>query len=992
MIQLELYIREIVRFLRTMTIKNEYFKEQMEESYASDAFKGKYPDELHPYYRHLLGKSSYESFNEFRSVAGIPDTVSDAQIAVDYGFDYVKVLEDGSAPITYCTINGIRVLLRSDIVSIDGVNYRVYPNCVYYYGQICPVKILYKEYDELMVISSIDTHEIVPFNSYTLKTKRHQKTASLYRMPSRYYTKLCSKYPLSMDMIKAIVYPVPSLDACVNAPNYGLISCDLTQLKENERTSLYTRVLDILAMIQRRWDVPDFTYEELYALSIQAKIWNVLLLALMEQRVANIRTSAAHEYHIWEYLKSHGLDDYSDVLNEKQTLFLYRNFPYILRNRGSDFNLVLLAHKLLSDWNIVITGKNVLQTSNDFQETCKASPTIDSIVVGKTVLDELREIDNNDINYLNKTIKFSDELNAFDYRQSDLQQMQAGTIETLQSTYEKEQEAGLEYQLDPLFQRSTTQQTRQFSYTPHTSFVTKLLEISKETTSTLFQQIYARFITESLLYRTAIGQADYMVSIIPEGMSYSINLEVKDAIGLVWFCALRELGWFDNDAAKPYPYMYLTVPYKEKFDPIPETFFWNNQEHQTLEILRCLPTKFTLISDELPVELTGEFEIVDTSAAWEEWTWKNQSEITIRFKTDGYNRYWVLKTPTVELRADFRYPYHGWKYQEFVWKYGTSTYSSIVKLDSYEYLLDAIMPNYETYTYEELIELIHNQTLGYIQIYRELHGSDWSRQHTGVTDIIKQRTVNEVVKLELFNGLSFKEFIDLNADLKEVINRIEGNAEDVARTEYAKLGNSIIKVLFPIETEYIEDNAGVSLNRFNRLKELFINLCSYNITFLEGSVGASDSTLTLTSYITQDYDYGEYGFNSKYFIDTGSLSVAYEHVFYEYFCGFGIGSTILMEPPKTPYWIGDTIDHNAISYDNTTITDPETSEDKVIGHSIVRNTDGDDNVINQTDPNIVVCVVPSCYHNIVSISVSNIETLPITTTKKTSKSRRKSTK
>lgn len=985
MIQLELYIREIIRFLRTVTIKNNYFKQQMEDTYVSDTFKGKLPDELHPYYRRLLGKCSYESFNEFRQTAGIPDTVSDAQIAVDYGFDYVA-LPANSEQVTTITIAGLRIVLRSDLVTINDTLYRVYPNCVWYYGQICPVKILYKKYDELMTVNSIDTHTIIPFNRHILTSREHQKTASLYRMPSRYYSKICDKYPLMADVIKAIVYPVPSLEACVSAENYSLISCDLSQLRDNERSTMYTCVLDTLSLIKRRWDVPDFVYEDLYALSMQAKIWDTLLLALMKQRVVNIRTSAAHDYHIWEYLKSHGLDDYSDVLNKNQALFLYRNFPYLLRNRGSDFNLILLSYKLLSEWNIEIVGKNLLQTSENFKDTCKTSPVIDSVVVGESVLKRLHEIDDNDLEYLNKTLKFKDELNSFDYRSSDLQQMQHGTIESLTTLYDKERDNKLEYQEDDLFARSTAEQTRQFTNMPHTSLVTKVLEISKSTVSTLFKQIYARFMTESLLYRAAIGQADYMVSFIPDGMSYSVNLTVKDAIGLVWYCALKETGWFTNEDAKSYPYIYLTVPYKTSFNSIPEIFKWYNLEHNTTDILRYIPTKFTLESEDLPSSFSGEYSVVDKNVPSEEWEWTNSSgSVVFGFTTDGVERKWVLKTSTHTLEADFRYPYFGWKKQEIVWKQGTSEYKSVVTLSEYEYLLDNIMPNRVTGSYDDLINLLHEQALGYIRIYRELHGSDWSRQHTGVLDIIQDRTINEVVKLELFGGLSFKEFIETNADIKEIINRIDNNAESAIVTEYAKLGNSVLKVLFPLDTDYLEDNAGVSMMRFNRLKELFINLCSYNVSFLDGSIGSTDTTTTLTSFVTQDYDYGETVKCLKNYINPESMSLVYEIGMNSHICEIDIESAVVVDPPVGNFYIGDTYTKQAENYYNdrrTYIDESGVERDRIHDISYELDPIVTDNMIFDSTDHMLMSIT-TCIHDIVgTIFVPDVQVEEVATTKK----------
>ena len=925
MIQIELYIKEITRFLRTMTLKNDYFKDQMEETYGADAFKGHYPDHLHPYYRHLLGKPSYASLSEFRKIAEIPDTVTDGEIAVTYGFDYVKIPDERSPDerkkeITYTTINGLNIMLTSYPVKINsdgeidnenGDPYKVYPNCVYYYGDICPVRALYSRFDELMVVNSLDTsdREVVPFNSHLFTSNRYKKTASMYRMPNRYYTKLCANYPRNVDLIKAIVYPVPSLAACVDAKNYSIISCDLTQLRENERASMYNCLLNTLSMIRVRWDVPDFVYEDLYALDIQAKIWNVLLLALMNQRVKNIRTSAAHEYHVWEYLKSHGVGDYSDVLSLNQTIYLYRNFPYFLRSRGSDFNLILLSHKLLSEWNITLFGKNVLQTTPintsdtdiKFTEVCRTSPCIDSVVVGKNTLAELRRIDRNDENYLNKTMKFSDELSSFDYQSNDIQQNQSGSLETLKSIYKKEQNVGIEYQNTYLFDHSTEKQTSYFTNTPHTTFTTKLLEIAKEPVSEVLKQVYARFVTETLLYRVAIGQADYYISVVPDESQYAINLSIRDAIGMVWFCALKELGLYDKNCAI-YPYVYLTVPYKSQFSSIQNTYRWANKTHSTKNILHIIPSVFTLKSDNLPVEFCGDYTLTNASDSRENWVWTNANSAVIKFDVaDSLNR-WSLKWSAqsgqpIELTADYKLSYNDWEYQELVWKMNGETYESQLILKSFEYLMDRFMPNGIPDSHVDLANLIHEQALGYVQIYKELHGSDWSRQHTGVTDIVQSRTVNEVVRIDFFDGETFEEFISSNTDLKDAIEKIEGNATPIARSEYAKLGNRILQAIFPVKSEYLDDNSGVSVGRFTRLKELLVSLCSYNITYIEDSAVLSESSLALTSFVTQDYDFGKSSFSSKYFIDTASLSVYYGQRIDDRVSPICINSTITDIPP-----------------------------------------------------------------------------------------------
>lgn len=915
MIRIELYIKEITRFLSTMTIKNNYFKDQMEDQWVADAYKGVIPDSAHPYYRHLMGEYILKDLKTFRENTGHTyDDMSDDEI---------------------CDLFGISLTTNIG-------------------GTIVQNRELYSMFDELIVINSVDTKQPVPFTKKMLSSRQHQKTATLYKMPSRYYEKIRTRYSGQADLIKAIVYPVDSLVSCVNAPNYGLISCDLTQLKENERSSMYSCVCETLAVIQRRWDVPEFVYEDLYALSIQAKIWDILLLALMEQRVKNIRTSAAHEYHIWEYLKSKGYDDYSDVLSLKQAVFLYRNFPYLLRNRGTERNLLLLAHKLLSDWDIVINHKNLLQqTSCDadsflarhdhkypdhmrdvtktgsekllMTESCETFPVIDSVEIGKTVLDKLRTIDNLDDNpfttYHNKTLKFKDELDALDDQVNDLQEMSLGEVETLEDTFQSERDSGIEYQNDNLFERSSKNQRTQFTRTPHTYLPTKLLEITKAETSSLFQQIYARFVTESLIYQTAVKDIDHYISFIPDGLSYSIDITVKEAISLVIYCTLKETGNYVDGMGLSSKHL-LTMPYKTSFPDIREEYIWRGRKQKTKNALNIVPYRITLSSKYLDDKYKGEYYLSNPDTERVDWTWNNSQGSSLQCHEEYGEYHWTLSNGTFVMRSTFCTPYSNWHSWDMSWEYGSNKYGSTIVVDDYEYVIDKYMPlDYDqvlgctwynlqfidgTNEYEKIVELINAQAEGYIKIYREIHGSDWSRQRAAAHQIMTDRMYNGVVELDLMDGKSFDDFITTaSGDLKTVLNKIESEPEEVRRTEYAKFGNSIIRALLPIESEYFLDNAGVAANRFKRLKELFTNLCSYNITFLEGSIGAEDYSMIAPGYVTQDiFEIGT-GWKLTDQIDVcdiGPLVMRHtEFLPLEQICG---GSMVVQQPPNTPFYLG----------------------------------------------------------------------------------------
>jgi hypothetical protein len=101
-------------------------------------------------------------------------------------------------------------------------------------------------------------------------------------------------------------------------------------------------------MFRVRWDVREFSYEEYYPITQWAALWATLPVVIIGQRVANLKTSSTHSSHIWEYLTSNGLGDYRSVLTRDQELFLYKNIQYIIKNRGKDGTLSILADHLLN--------------------------------------------------------------------------------------------------------------------------------------------------------------------------------------------------------------------------------------------------------------------------------------------------------------------------------------------------------------------------------------------------------------------------------------------------------------------------------------------------------------------------------------------------------------------------------------------------------------------------------------------------------------------
>ena len=374
MVKLELYIREITRFLRTVTLKNKYFADQMRVNWVNPKYQDKLSLLDHPYYAHLAGRYilSENGFETVREQLGIPTKNRCAEIAriierphAYLDSDYAKAISD----FDYCkNLLGYPYLSHTSLDEkiVDYMNYKYgLVKMIFVDGELISTDRVYTRFDEVPIVYSFDTKKKIPFTAKYINSIEQRKTRATYKIPSMYYDKLIQEYHNECDIIKNVLYPIKcSITEAFNADNYDILGYDLSLLEEGERTSLYMAMVDKLNVIKRRWDVSAFTYEELYALSMQAKVWSVLMLELFKQRIMNIRTSEVHSYHLWNYLISKGVGDYSDVLSHKQALFLYKNYPWIHRHLGSDHNLLLLTHKLLYEHNLTVHDKVVLQETD----------------------------------------------------------------------------------------------------------------------------------------------------------------------------------------------------------------------------------------------------------------------------------------------------------------------------------------------------------------------------------------------------------------------------------------------------------------------------------------------------------------------------------------------------------------------------------------------------------------------------------------------------
>lgn len=217
----------------------------------------------------------------------------------------------------------------------------------------------YHPTDTLMYINSLDTGEKVLFSKETLDA--HVKTRTYYRFDTIYYTELCNRYPDQIDLIKNILYPCDDVHRAYYSKNCTILGYDKKNeyLESTEQEYLISKLQEFLTYIDTRWYYDFLKNENYFYWAFWALLWYIIPNLLYAFRVEAIKTPYAHTWHIWQYLMSKGLDDYSDALDRDQTMFLYKNIDYIMQNVGKQSTLIILVENLLSVLGVGLYGKDI---------------------------------------------------------------------------------------------------------------------------------------------------------------------------------------------------------------------------------------------------------------------------------------------------------------------------------------------------------------------------------------------------------------------------------------------------------------------------------------------------------------------------------------------------------------------------------------------------------------------------------------------------------
>lgn len=218
-----------------------------------------------------------------------------------------------------------------------------------YYKNVCGE---YFPTDTMMQVRSSDTLELIDFTKENLQV--HRNTALDYQYGTRQYQELVSLYPMQVQLILGIIYPV-DMQTLIDAPDNSIVGWGPAFVESHE----FQLIEQLNAFVQSffsRWLIEGFKRtDELYLASLYAVLYSELPAVILAIRAAAYKTRFAHSYHVQQYLSSHSnVGGYTDYMTRTQAMFAYRNIAYIERNSGSQNNFDWMIERLLSPRDIPI--------------------------------------------------------------------------------------------------------------------------------------------------------------------------------------------------------------------------------------------------------------------------------------------------------------------------------------------------------------------------------------------------------------------------------------------------------------------------------------------------------------------------------------------------------------------------------------------------------------------------------------------------------------
>ena len=128
-----------------------------------------------------------------------------------------------------------------------------------------------------------------------------------------------------------------------------------------------------------------------------------------------------------------------------------------------------------------------------------------------------------------------------------------------------------------------------------------------------------------------------------------------------------------------------------------------------------------------------------------------------------------------------------------------------------------------------MINFLNNQVVAYLNHFLMVRSSTNFYFHQAMKSIYDAIRVNDRVSFSLVPGYTaYSDWFDNDGELKSAFRSIEDGSNQ--KSVYGSVANALISSLFP--EDKITSSSGININKYNAIKQLFQQMCSYNIAFL----------------------------------------------------------------------------------------------------------------------------------------------------------------
>lgn len=356
---------------------------------------------------------------------------------------------------------------------------------------------LYHESDTPMVVTSLDDGSQITLSPDILKS--HVRTKNAYVPGSSYYDALCDHYPNQTDVIRGIFYPVEDVQAAIDADDLSIIAYGTSILEIDEEGYILDQLTVFLNYVKGRWQSDFMSSSPYFCPTFYLMVRQLMAGALFAARLRAIKSPYVNSWHIWQYLTSNGLGDYSDILDRARALFLYQNLQWLYDNAGKQKTLTAVSDYILKPVSVGLWGRSIRQQTLDGAADCVLIP------------------------------EFVPERLPLDYATTDLD-LSAETVEIMNLRLVA---SGAEINDTEEYVQEVT---RQLGDTTYNYLQTKVVEIHPLQSDRWYALVYNTFIYDMLFYNVQNDFYNIYVDFVEPFSSDTYTVTTKEALVLIYYC------------------------------------------------------------------------------------------------------------------------------------------------------------------------------------------------------------------------------------------------------------------------------------------------------------------------------------------------------------------------------------------------------------------------------------------------------------------------